>query len=63
MDLEKFTQKAQQAVLNSQEIALANNHQLIENIHYFGGHLLVFSILDATGNIRNDSYITHNAVL
>lgn len=33
MDLEKFTQKAQQAVLNSQEIALANNHQLIENIH------------------------------
>ncbi len=33
MDLEKFTQKAQQAILNAQQIAQENNHQNIENIH------------------------------
>lgn len=33
MNLEKFTQKAQQAVINAQEIAQENNHQNIENIH------------------------------
>jgi ATP-dependent Clp protease ATP-binding subunit ClpB len=33
MNLEKLTQKAQQAILNSQEIAQENNHQTIENIH------------------------------
>ncbi len=33
MNLEKFTQKAQQAILNAQEIAQENNHQNIENIH------------------------------
>jgi ATP-dependent Clp protease ATP-binding subunit ClpB len=33
MNLEKFTQKAQQAIINAQEIAQENNHQNIENIH------------------------------
>ena len=33
MNLEKFTQKAQQAILDAQEIAHENNHQNIENIH------------------------------
>jgi len=33
MNLEKLTQKAQQAILNSQEIAQEKNHQTIENIH------------------------------
>ncbi len=33
MNLEKFTQKAQQAILDAQEIAQENNHQNIENIH------------------------------
>ncbi len=33
MNIEKFTQKAQQALLNAQEIAQENNHQSIENIH------------------------------
>ena len=33
MNLEKFTQKAQLAIINAQEIAQENNHQNIENIH------------------------------
>lgn len=33
MNLEKFTEKAQQALLNAQQIAQENNHQTIENIH------------------------------
>jgi ATP-dependent Clp protease ATP-binding subunit ClpB len=33
MNIEKFTQKAQQALLNAQEIAQENSHQTIENIH------------------------------
>ncbi|MBE0686855.1 MAG: AAA family ATPase, partial [Anaerolineaceae bacterium] len=33
MNLEKFTQKAQQAIITAQEIAHENNHQNIENIH------------------------------
>lgn len=33
MNLDKFTEKAQQAILNAQQIAQDNNHQTIENIH------------------------------
>ncbi len=33
MNLDKFTEKAQQAILNAQQIAQENNHQTIENIH------------------------------
>ena len=33
MNLEKFTQKAQQAIIKSQDIAQEFNHQTIENIH------------------------------
>lgn len=33
MNLEKFTEKAQQAILSAQQIAQDHNHQSIENIH------------------------------
>ncbi|HSM25993.1 MAG TPA: ATP-dependent chaperone ClpB [Anaerolineaceae bacterium] len=35
MNLEKFTEKAQQAILNAQQFAQDHNHQNIENIHLF----------------------------
>ena len=34
MDLNKFTQKAQEAIFQSQQIAKDNHHQTIEPMHF-----------------------------